>query len=175
LIVGTWSGQRSVLEDEYLDVLKLDDYLLADFRRPAELPVNLYVAWYDTQRAGRSAHSPRACLPGDGWQIQEFGQVAIPDAGSQGLALRMNRVLIARGHERQLVYYYFQQRGRNVTNEYLVKWHLFWDLLTRRRSDGALVRLTVPLARGQSADAADRQLVEFLRQVTPVLERYVPR
>jgi exosortase D (VPLPA-CTERM-specific) len=173
--VGAWSGERRVLEDVYLDVLQLDDYLLADYLRPATLPVNFYVAWYDTQQAGRSAHSPRACLPGDGWQIQELGQVALPGAADSASALAMNRALIARGGERQLVYYWFQQRGRNVTNEYLVKWYLFWDILTRRRSDGALVRLTVRVPDGQPAETADRQLQAFAREVVPMLDPYLPR
>jgi exosortase D (VPLPA-CTERM-specific) len=175
MTLGAWSGERHLLEDVYLDVLRLDDYLLADYRRPAILPVNFYIAWYDTQRAGRSAHSPRACLPGDGWQIQEFGQVVLPGAANSATTLQMNRALIARGRERQLVYYWFQQRGRNVTNEYLVKWYLLWDLLTRRRSDGALVRLTLRLPDGQPAEAADRQLQAFASEVAPVLEPYLPR
>ncbi len=175
MTVGAWSGERSVLEDVHLDVLQLDDYVLADYLRPATVPVNVYVAWYDSQQAGRSAHSPRACLPGDGWQIQELGQVVLPSAADRASALRMNRALIARGGERQLVYYWFQQRGRNITNEYLVKWYLFWDILTRRRSDGALVRLTMRLPDGQLPEAADRQLEAFVREVAPVLEPYLPR
>ena len=66
------------LDPLYLDELMLDDYYLADFTRGAEPPINFYIAWYDTQRAGRSAHSPAACLPAGGWQIQSFTQRSLP-------------------------------------------------------------------------------------------------
>ena len=147
---------------------------MADYRRGAP-PVNFYVAWYDSQQAGRSAHSPRSCLPGGGWQIKSLQQVPVADVAIGGQPLRVNRALIQYGPQRQLVYYWFQQRGRVITNEYLVKWYLFWDSLTRNRSDGALVRLTVPLPEGAVEAQADRQLAQFARDLAPMLEDYVPR
>jgi EpsI family protein len=73
-----------------------------------------------------------------------------------------------------LVYYWFQQRGRDITNEYLVKWYLFWDSLTRDRSDGALVRLTTPLKEAESASSADARLAAFAKAAVPRLDKYVP-
>ncbi|MBK6451780.1 MAG: EpsI family protein [Proteobacteria bacterium] len=99
----------------------------------------------------------------------------VADVAIGGQPLRVNRALIQYGSQRQLVYYWFQQRGRVITNEYLVKWYLFWDSLTRNRSDGALVRLTVPVPEGAVEAQADRQLAQFARDVVPMLEDYVPR
>ncbi len=174
--VGAYAGHRQSLEGIYLDALKLDDYLLANYRRAsaAQPPVNFYVAWYDSQQAGRSAHSPRSCLPGGGWQIQSLTQVEVPGVAVAGRGLRVNRALISLGTDRQLVYYWFQQRGRVITNEYLVKWYLFWDSLTRRRTDGALVRLTVPVHDGEDVSEADRALADFAREAMPRLRAYVP-
>jgi exosortase D (VPLPA-CTERM-specific) len=172
--LGNWVGQRSVIEPVYLDALKLDDYMMADYRSAVLRPVNFYIAWYDSQRSGKSAHSPRSCLPGGGWEIQSLTQIDVPTALLNGKPLRVNRALIALGQQRQITYYWFQQRGRNVTNEYLVKWYLFWDALTRNRSDGALVRLIVPLTvEGAEADA-DKTLVQFLAIAAPELPRFVP-
>ncbi len=137
--------------------------------------MNLYVAWYDSQRAGRSVHSPRTCLPGGGWQIVEFDQVTVPGAQVAGEPLRVNRVVMGMGTSKQLVYYWFQQRGRIITNEYLAKWFLFWDSLTRNRSDGALVRLVTPVGEGESSSTADADLARFTAELEPVLERHVPR
>jgi EpsI family protein len=89
--------------------------------------------------------------------------------------LRVNRALIQLGDERQLVYYWFQQRGRAMTNEYLVKWFLFWDALVRNRTDGALVRLTTPVAPGEDPAAADAVLELFARSAVGSLEPYIPR
>jgi exosortase D (VPLPA-CTERM-specific) len=175
MVLGSWFGERQGMEPEIIEVLKLTDYVMADYRGPAPRPVNLYVAWYDSQRAGRSVHSPRTCLPGGGWQIVEFDQVTVPGAQVAGEPLRVNRVVMGMGTSKQLVYYWFQQRGRIITNEYLAKWFLFWDSLTRNRSDGALVRLVTPVGDGESSSTADADLARFTAELEPVLERYVPR
>jgi EpsI family protein len=78
------------------------------------------------------------------------------------------------GDYRQLVYYWFQQRGRNLTNEYLVKWYIFWDALTRNRTDGALVRLTIPVPPNLDLAEAEKQLEGFVKLVNPLLSAYVP-
>jgi exosortase D (VPLPA-CTERM-specific) len=172
--LGPWTGRREPVESVYLDALMLDDYYLADFVRGAEPPINFYVAWYDSQRAGRSAHSPRSCLPGGGWQIQSLTQRALPGIRSGREPLRVNRVLIRLGSARELVYYWFQQRGRVITNEYAAKWYLFWDALTRDRTDGALVRLMVALPPNSDASAADQQLTQFAAAAAGTLPAYVP-
>jgi exosortase D (VPLPA-CTERM-specific) len=174
LHLGDWSGQHERLADEYIAELKFSDYLLADYQRSGTDIVNLYVAYYASQRKGESAHSPKGCLPGGGWVIEQFGQRDISGAGPGGQPLMVNRALIARGSDRQLVYYWFQQRGRVMTNEYLVKWFLFWDSLTRDRSDGALVRVITPLGAKAGTDGADRVLQEFARAAEPRLKAYLP-
>ena len=83
-------------------------------------------------------------------------------------------MLIQLGSQRQLVYYWFQQRGHVITNEYAIKWYLFWDALTRNRTDGALVRLVVPVAPGEPVDAADRQLTQFAAAAAATLAPYIP-
>jgi EpsI family protein len=172
--IGGWTGQRRSLEQAYLDQLMLDDYYLADFSRGSESPINFYVAWYDSQRAGRSAHSPRSCLPGSGWEIRSLTQQALPKVQLAGHPLRVNRVLIRLGTDQQLVYYWFQQRGRVITNEYAAKWYLFWDELTRNRSDGALVRLVMALPQGAREAEADARLAEFAAAAVAALPPYVP-
>ena len=171
---AAWTGRREALEAIYLDQLMLDDYYLGNFTRGTEPPINYYIAWYDSQRAGRSAHSPRSCLPGGGWQIKSFTQRALPGVRAGRDALRVNRALIQLGKQQQLVYYWFQQRGRVITNEYVVKWYLFWDALTRNRTDGALVRLVVAMPPGGTATAADRQLTEFAAAAATTLAPYIP-
>jgi len=172
--IGDWHGRTDRLEKIYLDSLKLDDYLLADYVNGKRESVNLYVAYYEAQRKGVSVHSPKSCLPGGGWRIQEFSQPEIPDARVGDQPLRVNRSLIQMGDERLLVYYWFQQRGRVMTNEYLVKWYLFWDALTRNRTDGALVRLTTSVPFGSDLAAKDALLSDFARVIEGPLRRFVP-
>lgn len=172
--VDTWTGRRSAMEQIYLDALKLDDYVMADYIRSDRELVNFYVAWYDSQRAGQSAHSPRSCLPGGGWRITSLDQITMTDVDVHGRPLRVNRVQIELGSQKQLVYYWFQQRGRIITNEYLVKWYLFWDSLTRQRTDGALVRLVTPVRTGELVEQGDKRLAEFAADIAPKLAQYIP-
>ena len=170
---GEWRGRRDRLDGIYLEALKLDDYLLADYNAAGRPPVNLYVAYYNSQRKGESVHSPRSCIPGGGWRINGIASRDIALSGGAGI-LAVNRVVIERGEVKQVVYYWFDQRGRVLTNEYLVKWYIFWDSLTRNRTDGAMLRLTVPVLAGQSEADADRVLEEFARTLVPALRPYIP-
>ncbi|WP_223296681.1 exosortase C-terminal domain/associated protein EpsI [Thiorhodovibrio frisius] len=79
-----------------------------------------------------------------------------------------------RGEDKQLVYFWFQQRGRVLTNEYAVKWFLFWDALTRNRTDGALVRLTTAVQPWEDWQDGDRRLREFAALAVPELGRFIP-
>ena len=171
--IDGWQGRRESIEQIYLDVLQLDDYALTDYVREGEV-VNFYAAYYASQRTGASAHSPASCLPGGGWRIQSLERKELSGIRAASGPLAINRVLIQQGSSRQLVYYWFQQRGRTITNEYLVKWYLFWDSLTRSRTDGALVRITTPLRAGEPVDAAEARLFGFTEKVVSRLNRYVP-
>jgi len=170
--LGDWHGQAESLAAVYDETLHLDDYLLADYGNPPGEAVNLYISWYNSQRKGEAVHSPRSCLPGGGWQMRNFDQrdLALADGGS----LRVNRTLIELGNQRELVYYWFQQRGRIITNEFSVKWYVFWDALTRHRTDGAMVRLIVPLPAAADEAQADRRLTDLAQHIAPILPRYVP-
>jgi exosortase D (VPLPA-CTERM-specific) len=171
---GAWRGNRESLEAVYNDTLQLDDYLLADFLNGSGQTINLYISWYDSQRKGEAVHSPRSCMPGGGWQMRGFGQADLPQVTVNGHPLRVNRTLIEQGNQRQLVYYWFQQRGRIITNEIVVKWYIFWDALTRHRTDGAMVRLVTPLPPGSTEANADRRLTEFAGLIAGELPRFVP-
>jgi len=171
---GDWHGRRESLEGIYTDALKLDDYVLADYVGRSGQPVNFYVAWYNSQRKGEAVHSPRSCLPAGGWQTREFTQRNLTGVSIGGRPLRVNRAVIQMGTQRQLVYYWFQQRGRVITNEFMVKWYLFWDALTRHRTDGALVRLIVPLSATSDTDVADAELKDLVTLIAPTLTQYIP-
>ena len=175
MAVNDWRGQEQVLEKQYQDALKLDDHILADYWRPGEQrPVNLWIAYYASQRTGASAHSPRSCIPGGGWEITDLSDHRLGGVADDGGDITVKRAVIAKGLSKQLVYYWFQQRGRHMTNEYVVKWMIFWDALTRKRTDGALVRLVTTVPEGTDISAADARLAAFLREVHPLTHAYIP-
>ncbi len=175
LIKGDWIGRESRIQDQkILAELSATDYMIADYRSSASnSPVNFYVAYYESQRKGSAIHSPRSCLPGGGWKISELSQQLQDDVpAAQGLTL--NRAVIRNGESKQLVYYWFQQRGRTITNEYLAKWYLFWDSLTMARTDGALVRLITVVPENESIEKADARLKAFLSDFYPAIPKFIP-
>jgi exosortase D (VPLPA-CTERM-specific) len=174
LQIGPWRGRSDALEDVYLNQLKLDDYELVNYANAGGDAINLYISYYNSQRKGEAVHSPRSCLPGGGWQMRGFAQRTLPGVLLGGQPLRVNRTVIELGNQRQLVYYWFQQRGRIITNEFAVKWYLFWDSITRHRTDGAMVRLIAPLPVSATEVDADRRLTDFAAQVARQLPQFVP-
>lgn len=170
--IGTWqrTGNDQILDDETMKVLRASDYLLRDFRKPAGPVANLYVGYYASQRTGATYHSPLNCLPGSGWILSEPGKatITLPD-GSSFIA---NKYVIQNGEFKSLMVYWYQGRGRNVASEYWGKVYTVFDSVRLRRSDGAMVRVTVPI--GDSEQAAEQAAIEFASAAEAVLPQYVP-
>jgi exosortase D (VPLPA-CTERM-specific) len=176
--LGEWQGRTSLLEPQVEHALGLDDYILSDYSivengKPRGGSVNLYVAYYPSQRKGNSPHSPIVCIPGGGWLIAKFDRTQFRDP-SLPSPLPFNRAVIERGGHKQIVYYWFVQRGRRVANEYWSKWYLFQDAILKNRTDGALVRVTTPVYPNETEQQADSRLQAFLRQLEPNLQAYLP-
>jgi EpsI family protein len=171
--VGDWVGRRDTLQPIYLDALRLDDYVLTDYRGPDGQLVNFYSAYYQQQDSTRAIHSPHDCIPGGGWEITRFEQRTFPAEGGIG-AFKYNRAVVQLGSHRQIVYYWFQERGRRLTNEYTARWYLFWDALTRHRTDGALVRFVAAVPPDADEADVDARIMKLASAITPTLSRYVP-
>lgn len=170
--IGSWQriGNDQILDDATLEVLRASDYLLRDFRKPEGQVANLYVGYYATQRTGATFHSPLNCLPGSGWTLSEPGKASIPlPDGSSFIA---NKYVIQNGEYRSLMIYWYQGRGRNVASEYWGKIYTVLDSVRLRRSNGAMVRVTVPL--GNSEANAERAAVDFAAAAVAALPEFVP-
>ena len=177
LQLGAWEGTARPLEQVYIDALRFEDYLLADFHLPDDPhpPVNLYVAYYQSQRSGEAIHSPQSCIPAGGWVITSATTIPLGQPGSSEASTFANQLFIKKGEQQQVVWYWFQQRQRHLTNEYLVKWFLLWDALTQQRTDGALIRFTTTLPASGDLSIAQARLATFAQLVMAQLEPFVPR
>jgi len=170
--IGAWqrTGNDQILDDETLKVLRASDYLLRDFRKSDGQAANLYVGYYASQRSGATYHSPLNCLPGSGWTLSEPGKatIALPD-GSSFIA---NKYVIQNGDYKSLMIYWYQGRGRNVASEYWGKVYTVFDSVRLRRSDGAMVRVTVPIRSSEAV--AEQTAIEFASTASNVLPEFVP-
>ncbi len=169
--IGPWTGTPQFLDTDVLNTLKLSQYVMADYRGPDKTAVNLYVAYYKSQRKGEAIHSPESCLPGTGWSVEESGIVpSTSEAGTQ----RLNRSLASKRAQRVLTYFWFAQHGRRLTSLMELKLYTFYGAITRHRTDGALVRLSTSLAPHEDVAQADERLRRFMRDVEPTLREFVP-
>ncbi|HEX6715648.1 MAG TPA: EpsI family protein [Pyrinomonadaceae bacterium] len=170
--IGSWqkTGNDQTFDEAYLKVLRASDYLSRDFRKSDGQLANLYVGYYATQRSGATYHSPLNCLPGSGWTLSEPGKASI--ALPEGTSFVANKYVIQSGNFRSMMIYWYQGRGRNVASEYWGKVYTVFDSVRLRRSDGALVRVTVPI--GKSEADAEKTAIEFASIASQVLPEYVP-
>ena len=172
--VGNWKlVATSQLSDDISGVLKADDYMLRKYQDPSGRSVDMFVAYYKTQAAGESMHSPKNCLPGSGWTPIVNDRVVLKN-DANGKPVEINRYVIENGGERALVLYWYQANGRTIASEYWGKFYLVWDALHTRRRDGAIVRLLVPLARGEDSQRPLESALEFARVAGSSLPAYLP-
>jgi EpsI family protein len=173
LAIGDWKGERQTMEQQFIDALHFSDYVMVDYRNPKGQNISFYVAYYESQRKGEATHSPETCLPGSGWVFEQSGLASV-DTGKVKV-MRVNKAFITKGDERQLVYFWFPQRGRILTSLYQVKLYSFWDALIKKRTDGALVRVITPLTGNESVEKAEERLIDFVKLVNPQLKQFIPQ
>jgi len=169
--LGAWTPADDIaIDEESLKVLNADDYVSRTYVSPSTplradaASVDLFIAYYGSQRQGGTMHSPLNCLPATGWQPLTADDMSI-DAAPSPVSAR--RVVIQKGLNRQLVIYWYQSHGRSVASEYSSKAHLVLDSIRQHRSDAAIVRVVTPVD-GEAA------AIDFIRSLQPVLHRYIP-
>jgi len=173
--IGEWNGKSGKMEQIFISALNFDDYIMADYHAAGGSEfINLYIGYYAVQRADKVPHSPKACIPGGGWAVKKMSRLDLPGIKVGDQPLSVNRLQIEKGEYKQVVYYWFQQRGRVVNNEYMVKLYLLWDSITRKRTDGALVRLISVVSPDEDMADVDARLSRFAKHVSEIIPEYIP-
>jgi EpsI family protein len=174
LRVGNWQGRDVAIPQWALDALGAGEFVEHNYSRALDEPsVDLFMAYFPSQRTGSTMHSPQNCLPGSGWTPIQSSRLELPRPG--GGKIKVNRYVLARGLDRLLVLYWYQEHGRVVASEYWAKFYLVADAFRMNRSDGALVRVTTPIAQNETLASAEKRGVAFVQDALPLLDGYVPR
>lgn len=170
--IGAWQqkGGDQFFDKQTMSVLRATDYLMRDYSGTGGVVANFYVGYYATQRDGATYHSPLNCLPGAGWVMSSPGRVTIAPEGRA--PFEANRFIIQNGGNRQMLVYWYQGRGRNIASEYWGKIYTVIDSVRMRRSDGAMVRVMVPV--GASESAALEAATNLAGTAAKVLPEFVP-
>jgi len=170
--VQGFTGRDIEVPPEQRAIAGMSSYVMRIFEEPKQAggrAFSVYVGYYESQIQGKSIHSPKNCLPGNGWEPISAGTTAIP-VGSGSVAV--NRYLLGKESQTALVYYWYQGRGRIAANEYKVKWNLLQDKALRGRSEETLVRIVVPYT--GSAAMADSLATSVAAKLMPQIEAHLP-
>jgi EpsI family protein len=173
--LGDWSGKDIPLDADTLRILGPGDFLVRHYQAPGgDLPwVDLFLAYFPSQRTGDTIHSPKHCLPGSGWTPERNDVITLALPGHAPFPA--NRYVISRSGVRELVLYWYWAHDRGVASEYWAKFYLVKDAIRMNRSDGALVRLVTDMLPGETPGAAQQRLRPFTSEVVPLLDDYIPR
>ena len=178
MTIGPWKSiVDPPLDEDVLRVLGVDDYLSRVYYQPNGAALGLYMGFYGSQRQGDTIHSPLNCLPGAGWEPVAGGRLQIANADGRGRDITVNRFVVQKGLERQLVLYWYQSRGRVVASEYTSKLYLIHDAIRLNRTDGSMVRVIAPIKIGAADNgaSAERLAEDFVRVIFPLLHAYLPQ
>jgi EpsI family protein len=172
--IGSWEGREvHQIDDRVMAVLGVDDYVSRTYYSPELYPAGLYIGYYQSQRQGDTMHSPLNCLPGAGWNPVKNSHIRIMIG--ENSSIEINRIVIQKGIEKQVVLYWYHSHGRVVASEYWGKIYTVLDALRTNRTDGALVRVICPVSGADSeAEAyAEAHAVDFVKALFPLLNHYL--
>ena len=163
------------MDKEVLDVLGPGDFLLRVYQQrvDSQPPIDLFIAYFPSQRTGDTIHSPKHCLPGAGWLPVESTRIRLSLPGHAPFPA--NRYVISKGESRQLVLYWYWAHDRRVAREYWAKVYLVTDAMRMNRSDGAFVLIMTEMFPGETAETVQQRVAPFASRIVPLLNDYIPR
>ena len=178
LRLAGWEGRRLPDTDQkILDILGVDDYINRSYFRENSPSVSLYIGYFQSQRAGKSIHSPLNCMPGSGWIPERNERISIPV--NNGGVIQVNRIIIRKSSVSQVVLYWYQSQGRVIAGEYMGKIYTVLGAMRTNRTDAALVRIISLIpdnapSKAESEEAAENAAIEFTQALFPLLADYLP-
>ncbi|MGH9560817.1 MAG: exosortase C-terminal domain/associated protein EpsI [Terracidiphilus sp.] len=171
--IDGWGSTDLEIDQETRDVLGDGDFLSRNYIREGQpAPIDLFIAYFPSQRTGSTIHSPKHCLPGAGWTFDSSRYVDLVD--DAGRTHRVGEYIISNGEIRQFVIYWYEAHGRSVASEYWAKVYLVEDAMRMNRTDGALVRVITPIVSDGGEAQAKARAEGFARKLAPALTRFIP-
>jgi len=172
IVIGGWKGNIDYFDNWVYEKTGVDDSLLANFYDKSGNYIQLYIGYYESQKEGDIIHSPRNCMPGEGWNIQKITteELLVPSRGSKPIKVLL--LYIQKGLETQLALYWYHSRGRVISSEYFQKYYLIVDSIIRKRTDGAFIRLISPI---RDNEYQTINLMKFFAiELFPILDQHLP-
>jgi len=173
MVLGEWNAAaEQEIDKRSMKVLLVDEYIMRTYANKRGETIGLYIGYFKTQREGKQVHSPRQCLPGAGLNRIKHREYLLTLKDHNPPEGPINLDLMGKGAQRQLFLWWYQGRGRIYANEYLNKLYLIWDAITKRRTDGALMRISMAVT--SDIDQTLETEIRFINLFAPMLPQYIP-
>jgi EpsI family protein len=172
--INEWHAQHDVpIDEDTVNLLKADDLLNRVYSSPnAPVSVSLFMAFFKTQRYGQSPHTPKNCLPANGYQEVLNTKINV-DVPSWNGPIHINEYVVEHGLDKSMALYWYQSHNRVIASEYLAKIYLVLDAMRYHRSDTSIVRVVVPIIQNDM-DGATRLGTAFIRALFPHVVKQLP-
>ncbi|MDA3918279.1 MAG: EpsI family protein [Deltaproteobacteria bacterium] len=172
--LGPWTLQNTRESgSEVINLLGVNDYIDYTYQNNKGNQINFYVGFYESVGTGGGYHSPKNCLPGGGWGIDTTKNIKITPNKKLKTQVNATEMIIRNGNQYQVVFYWYQNRGRIIASEYWEKIYLVLDALIMKRRDGSFVRLMAQAPQG-NIKKAETLLKNFAQLAMPQLDNYLP-
>ena len=161
---------ESQLSGEVQTVLRASAVLLRQYVNRQGQTVELYIGYHDGGDRSGEIHSPKHCLPGSGWLKESSARLQIPAAGNK---LNLVKAVYQKGDSRTLFLYWFQVRGKSISEEYALKAAEIANSVLSQRRDASLIRVSIPIRASEQQAAAIGE--RFIGDVLPSIRAFLPR
>jgi len=173
VMLGSWRASESRLPPGIEAVAGASEYYYGDFLSSSDnKKVNLYIAYYQDQKLGAAPHSPKVCIPGDGWVITSDNPVLINNKNNK--SFEVSRLIITKDKHTIITYYWLKQ-GENIFHQQLMaRLNLIWFALKENRADAALIRMVSEVGSNEKIEDTDARMQEMATELLDVISDYIP-
>jgi EpsI family protein len=162
---GQWQAvHQQYFSQELLDVLRPTDYLSRRYQEPSGKSVDLYIGYHDGGQGSGPIHSPKNCLPGNGW-LEIFSKPLVFE--QDGKRIQLTQAMYTQGDRRELFVYWFIVQGQTLSNEFSLKLAEIVNSVRNGKRGASFVRLS--LASEDDPGKALTTLESFLRLAYPAI------
>jgi EpsI family protein len=166
-----YSGKEINLDLATTEILKADLATMIDYSYSDQSRTGLFMAYFKSQKYGSQIHSPKHCLPGGGWRIQNIRPytLSLPD----GTVKEINQLIISDQNYKSVMFYWYETRSGAIRSEYGLKLDLVKNSLLLRPTDAAIVRITIDIPNNDVKAASERGL-QFIEAFYPFIKKSLP-
>ncbi|QXE91682.1 exosortase C-terminal domain/associated protein EpsI [Geomonas subterranea] len=151
------------------NVLKATDLLVRQYVNEKGEKVELYIGYHGGGKGSGEIHSPKHCLPGSGWHEEFTSKDTIP-AGSG--SLNVVRSVYRKGDSSALFLYWYQVRGKSISDEFSLKGQQIANSFLSRRRDASFIRISLPSEGDQAKATATAK--RFAQDLLPTIRAFLP-